>query len=498
MKNQKKMSFKVLAFVLLAIVIVSCKKNANLEEFNDQASTFKQKGAKSFVGHPVGLQTNLRMYGYMETWGTSYAQYLDSINLTQLTDLCISFVNPDVNGNFNVRQDIIDAVPKAHLQGVRVHYSIGGGGGPAYWDNLITPANRTQVIKNMMDVLNNYNFDGIDVDLEGARISNNPANYNAFLIQLADSIHSYSKLVSIAIARYQANQVTTAAYAKLDYLNAMIYDYQSGVAGPHSSFAQFQYDFGIFSSKLPAAKINLGVPGYAYQYEGNTVITQVSIKSILSQYPKAYALNYQYANATKSWWYDGHPVLRQKVAYCLQQGVGGMMIWQMMHDPKDDESSLLKLMNFCAGSPAMAGFNPLVDYSFTAKNSNLPMEVAGASLNSGAGVQQNTWTNANNQKWFLAATNNEFKITNKNSGKVLDEVDETASGQGVQFIQNTWHGGGNQRYRLVPNALGYYKVVNVASNRLASVFGASTTPGTKIVQWPDGNGDNQQFIIKRH
>lgn len=193
MKNKK--NFKLLVFILLAITALSCKKTPDLDQSADPTSTFKSNAYKSFVGHPAGLQTNLRMYGYLQTWGTSYAQELDNINLDQLTDLCISFINPDVNGNFTVSQDIIDAVPKAHLQGVRVHYSIGGGGGPAYWDNLVAPANRTQVITNMIAVLNNYNFDGIDVDLEGARISNNPANYNAFVIQLADAIHKDRKSV---------------------------------------------------------------------------------------------------------------------------------------------------------------------------------------------------------------------------------------------------------------------------------------------------------------
>ena len=495
MKNQKKLTFKMLAFILLAAGIVSCKKTAGIEESINSASTFKPNGAKSLLGHPAGLQTNLRMYGYMSVWTNEYVKYMDSVNLSQLTDVCISFINPDANGVFTISSDIANAVTKAHNLNVKVHFSFGGGGGPAYWDNLIKPANRAQVISNIRKVLTTYNFEGVDVDLENERIT---ADYNGFVVQLSDTLRLYNKQLSAALSSYQRNQLSATVYDRLDFLNVMCYDYTKSTPQSHSSFAQFQTDFINFKAKLPAAKINMGVPGYAWEYNGNTATTQVSFKTVLQQFPQAASLNYAYSTPTKSWWYDGHPVLRQKVAYCLQEGAGGMMMWQIMHDPQDDATSLLKLMNYCAGNPAMAGFNPLIDYSFTAKNSNLPMEVAGASLNNGAGIQQNTWTNANNQKWFLAATNNEFKITSKNSGKVLDEVDETASGQGVQFIQNAWHGGGNQRYRLVPNALGYYKVVNVASNRLASVFGASTAAGTKIVQWPDGNGDNQQFIIKRH
>jgi len=41
---------KWLAFILLASVIVSCKKTISLEKTDERASGFKQKGGKSFVG----------------------------------------------------------------------------------------------------------------------------------------------------------------------------------------------------------------------------------------------------------------------------------------------------------------------------------------------------------------------------------------------------------------------------------------------------------------
>lgn len=494
MKKQKLLLLKIVVPILLTSAIISCKKTSLEQEAAHVPGKLKGNAASTVTGHPAGLQTNLRMFGYMSVYTNEYVKYMDSVNLAQLTDVAIAFINPDANGVFTISNDIAQAVVKVHNLNVRVHMSIGGGGGPAYWDNLIKPANRASVISNIRNVLTTYDFEGVDVDLEGARIT---SDYNGFMMQLSDTLRQYSKLLSAALARYQGNLLSADVYGRLDYLNAMVYDYTSSSPRSHSSLANFQYDFNFFKTKLPAAKLNMGVPAYAWEYNGNTPTTQISIKDILKQYPDACALNYKYPTPIKSWWYDGHPVLRQKVAYCLQQGVGGMMMWQIMHDPQDDASSLLKLMNFCAANPALAGFDTSLNYSFTASNSWQVMEVASASLNNFAGVQQNIWTNGDHQKWFLSVTNNEFKITNKNSGKVLDEVDETASGLGVQFVQNPWHGGGNQRYQFVPNELGYYKLVNVASTRLASVYQASTTPGTKIVQWTDGNGANQQWVITR-
>lgn len=488
MKRQK--SLMLVLMVLCTFAVLSCQKTTAIVEITNDK--YKIKSAKSVVGHPAGLQTNLRMYGYYSIWGGSWEQQMDSVNINQLTDVCISFINPNSSGVFTISNDIAQAVVKGHNQNVKMHFSFGGGGGPAYWDNLIKSANRAQVISNIRKVLTDYDFDGVDVDLENERIT---TDYNGFVVQLSDTLRLYNKVLSAALSSYQRNQLSAEVYSRLDFLNVMCYDYTKSTPQSHSSFAQFQTDFNNFKAKLPAAKINMGVPGYAWEYNGNTATTQVSYKSIVNQFPTAGVLNYKYATSTKTWWFDGFPVLRQKVAYCLQQGAGGMMMWQIMHDPKDDATSLLKLMNYCAANPASAGFNPTLNYSLRALNSYYAMEVANGSLINGTGIQQNPWIADNKQRWSLTANNNEFKIANLNSGKVLDEVDETPSGNGTQFIQNDWHGGGNQRYKLVPNELGYYKIVNVASNRLATVDQASTTGGAKIVQSNDVNGTNQQWLI---
>ncbi len=481
----------MITFVLFICGVLSCKKSLDIVDATNAAGKFKIKNATSVIGHPAGLQTSLRMYGYYSIWGGSWEQQMDSVNINQLTDVCISFINPNSSGVFTISSDVAQAVIKGHNQEVKMHFSFGGGGGPAYWDNLIKPVNRAQVISNIRKVLTDYNFDGVDVDLENERIT---TDYNGFVIQLSDTLRRYSKELSAALSPYQRNQLSDTVYSRLDFLNVMSYDYTKSTPQSHSSFAQFQTDFNNLKTKLPASKINMGVPGYAWEYNGNTPTTQVSYKNIANQFPTAGVLNYKYATSTKTWWFDGFPVLRQKVAYCLQQGAGGMMMWQIMHDPKDSRS-LLKLMNYCAGNPIAAGFDPTLTYSLRALNSYYAMEVANGSLNDWIGIQQNPWIADNKQRWSLTATNNEFKITNINSGKVLDEVDETSSGNGLQFAQNSWHGGGNQRYKLVPNELGYYKIVNVASNRLATVYQGSTAAGTKIVQANDVNGTNQQWLI---
>lgn len=131
-------------------------------------------------------------------------------------------------------------------------------------------------------------------------------------------------------------------------------------------------------------------------------------------------------------------------------------------------------------------------YSFIRYETNNVIEVTGASTSALGNLQVGVSSGATHQKWTLSATGNEFKLTNVNSGLVMDQLDGTSSGNGVQFVQNSWHGGGNQRFKLVPNELGYYKILNATSNRVASV-----NANNKLVQASDANGANQKFIIKK-
>jgi GH18 family chitinase len=494
MKKKKLLSLTIAVLSAFSSMMISCKKSSSVEEMSNMMG--KSKSVKTLsIGHPAGLQTNLRMFGYFGIFGGSWASQVDSVNMNQLTDVGFSFVNPDSTGVFTISSDLAQAVVKVHSLDVRAYFSMGGGGGPAYWDNLIKPANRAQVISNIRKVATTYNFEGVDVDFEGPRIT---SDYNDFMVQLSDTLKQYSKLLSCALASYQRNQLSAAVYSRLDYINVMCYDYTYSTPQSHSSFAQFQTDFNAIKALIPVAKINMGVPGYAWEYDGNTPTTQVSYKSIWQQNPKAGFLNYMYPTPTKSWWYDGFPVLRQKVAYCLQQGAGGMMMWQIMHDPKDTTASLLRLMNFCAGNPTLAGFNPNISYLFRNDYSNKYMDVAGASTANGANMQQETYNSlAASQRWITTSLGSgQFKFINANSGLAL-EAYGSSTANGVNIDQWAWWGGNNQKFTLNPDAYGYYEITNVNSGNAVETYGESTADGLNIDVWAWWAGPNQKWIIER-
>lgn len=92
-----------------------------------------------------------------------------------------------------------------------------------------------------------------------------------------------------------------------------------------------------------------------------------------------------------------------------------------------------------------------------------------------------------------------FVIASVSSGMVLDLPDSSPTA-GTLIQQWPAHGGANQRWTLrrAPGAsAGHYEIVSVSSGMVLDVPGLSTTPGTNIQQWSANGGCNQQWTIGR-
>ena len=478
------------AILITTIVASSCKK-AMINPLKKDGSVVAPTVNADLA---LTTQTNLRVVGYLYQYDVNkWNQYTDSVDLDQLSHIIYSFVNPYTNHTLNLSGDVINAgvvnaVTKCHNKSIETFYAIGGGGATAYWDTLINPANRAQTITQLRKIATAYNFDGIDIDLEGSRIT---VNYNDFLIQLSDTLVQYSKKLSIALGKWQGNQVSAQAYSRLNYLNAMIYDFQYSTAQSASSFSDFQNHITFFKTKLAASKINAGVPFYASKYEGNTWLGQtIAYNKMLEVNAKAYDLNYSYSTPTQSWWFDGHPVIRQKVAHCLQQSVGGMMVWQALFDTKDDKSSLFKLINYCAANPS--GFNPADAYVLSNWGNGKAMVVDGST--DGAAVVQRTVSTAATQWKIGAPGGNSYVFTNAGNNMVL-QVTAASLSDGAGISQGIYSGANHQQFKLVSDMKGYYTLTNVNSNKPAQTNG--TADNTPLTQNAASGGNNQKWRLSR-
>jgi hypothetical protein len=85
-----------------------------------------------------------------------------------------------------------------------------------------------------------------------------------------------------------------------------------------------------------------------------------------------------------------------------------------------------------------------------------------------------------------------YRITNRNSGKVMD-VQNPNTSDGAKVGQYTANGGAWQDWQFVDKGSGYFNIVSRHSGKCLDVNGASTADGAQMIQWGCGTGNNQQF-----
>ena len=288
----------------------------------------------------------LRVLGYLYTSG-NWMTALDQVSLDNVTDINIAFLNPDASGNFEQRSDLGTLVAKAHEHGVRVFFSIGGGSPPEHLETLLnTTQNRTKLVQGIVALIKKYDFDGVDIDLENTLINE---HYAPFVEEVSKAVKPLGKLVTAALASWNSDLISDATLAHYDFINIMSYDatgpWNLDNAGPHSPYSMATNDFDYYhkTRKIPASKLFIGVPFYGYGF-GEGVETSMYYRDIVNQWPGSELKDEVAVQAGARVYYNGIPTIKQKTKFALDQGAGGVMIWHLLHDTKDDKS-LLKAIN---------------------------------------------------------------------------------------------------------------------------------------------------------
>lgn len=129
------------------------------------------------------------------------------------------------------------------------------------------------------------------------------------------------------------------------------------------------------------------------------------------------------------------------------------------------------------------------------RGSGKVLDVSGGSTDDGAAVIQWPWNGGTNQRWkLLPDTDGSYRLSNAKSGKVLDSPGGSA--QGARLDQWTDTGSDNQWWKLVPSTTsGHYRLVNVRNGWCADVADASTEDGAGIIQWPPTGGPDQDWQL---
>ncbi|MBN2486935.1 MAG: carbohydrate-binding protein [Bacteroidales bacterium] len=299
----------------------------------------------ALIGPNVNAQ--FRVVGYFANWN-DVVPMAKTLDYSKLTHINYCFVNvTDKNGNMDGMDNKLDTLVKyAHASGVKVLISLGGGAMSDqqindYFYLIENAERRAQFINKITGYLDSYNLDGFDVDIEGPRINN---NYGAFIAQLSDSLKAKGKLMTAALGDWGGDNVPHTVVPLFDFINIMSYDatgsWDQNNVGQHSSFEMAVAGIEKWAAR-GALKKNLviGLPFYGYAFNDLKSMGFAQYKDILGRYP--YAYNQDTVGSIIL--YNGIPTIQQKTYYALDSA-GGVMIWELAYDTKN-EFSLLKAID---------------------------------------------------------------------------------------------------------------------------------------------------------
>jgi GH18 family chitinase len=281
----------------------------------------------------------LRTVGYVPTWKGDFYEDLD---WSALTHINVAFCNPDETGVMQVpyggdEAEFRNLIETAHSNNVKVVASLGGGGGGEYYPALIeTPEGRTAFCENIMDYVREYKLDGVDLDLEEGEGHVLWNNYEAWVVELKKHCEREGVLLTTAVSTWFSNDITDKTFECFDFVNIMSYD---GPFEGHSTMRLTKEMARSYRKRgVPSEEIVIGVPFYG-RLVGGTWSDNLSYREIVEKWKDT--PNIHYIDNVDGWGWNGMKTMKKKAR--LGRRYGGIMIWELSHDTRDD-NSLLKVI----------------------------------------------------------------------------------------------------------------------------------------------------------
>lgn len=266
-------------------------------------------------------------YGSIESW---YGRNVDRI---------IYFsVKPETDGSIDTsnieERDISRLKNISHLYNTELILAVSGNSerfAPVAADEEL----RKKFVRELAVFCREQGFSGIDYDWEYPDTDEQLEHFNELIRETADLLSTIDMTVSAAVSRFRP--MNEEVFGKLDSVNLMAYDNY----GRHSTFesAVEAAEYLKIKYKVDPGKINLGIPFYGRIFSGldPQYWTRTKIyRDIRDDYPITPT-----QDEAGGFYYNGMETVRKKTAYAIEQGLGGVMIWELGQDSLD-EYSLLK------------------------------------------------------------------------------------------------------------------------------------------------------------
>ena len=328
-------------------------------------------------------QTKYKVIAYY----TGNGDYIRQYPLDKITHVIYSFLKMQ-NDTLTFRdslqmhtvQQIVD-LKKEHPQ-LKVMVSVGGWGGCGPCSGMFdTASRRSTFVKTAVQLLKDYNIDGLDLDWEYPAIEGFPGhqflpqdkhNFTMLVKELRNEMgndHLLSFAAGGFIQYLQQSIEWDEVMPKIDFVNLMTYDLVGGyskVTGHHTPLADYMPGQEstakcvnwLLDKKLPSDKFIIGAAFYArvWQnvpdsnhglYQSGVFLQGVSYKDFDTYFSDSSGFEhywdkkakapYQY-NKSKNLFatFDDPESISEKTKFVRRKKLGGVMFWELSNDkPKD-------------------------------------------------------------------------------------------------------------------------------------------------------------------
>lgn len=272
------------------------------------------------------------------------------MKLPYVTHINYAFANPTEDGSGELqpfdREKFGKAVAIVKAANKKIFLSFGGWQGDddgydlAYEKIAADAAAKAIFINNIMQLVREYDLDGIDMDWEYPRVQY-ADEYADFIEDLAKALQADQKLLTAAVIGTKTKVTDSgdgAAYLDravkaFDWLNLMAYDVTPDDHSPYSA-AQDSLDYWLGQRQLPANKAVLGLPMYArpsWRTYSAVIADNPSLACVDS-------VNFE----GKTDYYNGLPTIKKKTQLAVREKLAGVMVWELPQDASDANLSIMK------------------------------------------------------------------------------------------------------------------------------------------------------------
>lgn len=233
----------------------------------------------------------------------------------------------------------IAALPVARFQAIkrernaRIHLCFGGWGRSTGFPEMThDAATRKAFIDALLQWCLDNGFDGVDYDWEFPANQEERRAYSQLLQETAEAFRPHGFRVSVALGHTQ--RLEQAAYDAVDAIHLMTYDMGARHATERDADSSLRR---LIHSGAPREKIMFGVPFYGRKMDDRNVA--MAYNSIIKQYAPS-----PDEDEAGGFYFNNIETIRRKTRYAIEEGLAGIMIWELSMDMNDD-TSLLKAID---------------------------------------------------------------------------------------------------------------------------------------------------------